>query len=128
LTSIPTTSFYLFPYTTLFRSSAFSNWVAMRDAVPAIRALREKSLTIQEGILHSLYRKMPDLTEREIKLLEKHTKSIIHQLLEEPIKHAKKIGENNEVREKMLIFKDIFGLHIKDESTRLDQAECPPQN
>jgi len=111
-----------------YELSAFSNWVAMRDAVPAIRALREKSLTIQEGILHSLYRKMPDLTEREIKLLEKHTKSIIHQLLEEPIKHAKKIGENNEGREKMLIFKDIFGLHIKDESTRLDQAECPPQN
>src|SRR5699024_11558342 len=92
-----------------YELSAFSNWVAMRDAVPAIRALREKSLTIQEGILHSLYRKMPDLTEREIKLLEKHTKRIIYQLLEDPIKHTNKIGENNEDREKQMLLKDMIG-------------------
>src|SRR5699024_8242232 len=93
-----------------YELSAFHNWVAMRDAVPAIRALREKSLCIQEKTLNSIYRKMPDLTEREIKVLQKHTKSIIHQLLEDPIKRAKKMGENKEGQESIQLFKDIFGL------------------
>jgi len=93
-----------------YELSAFNNWVAMRDAVPAIRALREKSLCIQEKTLNSIYRKMPDLTEREMKVLQKHTKSIIHQLLEDPIKRAKKMGENKEGQESIQLFKDIFGL------------------
>src|SRR5699024_786086 len=48
---------------------AFHNWVAMLDAVPVIQALTEKSLAIQERTLKSIYRKMPDLTEREKKVL-----------------------------------------------------------
>ncbi len=93
--------------------AAFHNWVAMLDAVPVIRALREKSLSIQERTLTSMFRKMPDLTEREKKVLHKHTKSIIHQLLEEPMKHAKRLGENGESEEALQQFKDIFGLETK---------------
>ena len=86
---------------------SFNNWVTMLDAVPVIRALREKSLSIQESTLESIHRKMPDLTEREAKVLQKHTKSIIHQLLEEPIKQAKTMAESEE---ELKQFERIFGL------------------
>lgn len=89
---------------------AFHNWVAMLDAVPVIQSLREKSLSIQERTLKSIHRKMPDLTEREMKVLRKHTKSIIHQLLEEPIKHAKQLGENGQAESDLQQFREIFGL------------------
>lgn len=94
---------------------AFKNWVAMLDAVPVIRALREKSISIQERTLKSIYRKIPDLTEREKKVLQKHTKSIIHQLLEEPINTAKQMSKYQESDEALDLFKEIFGLDMVEE-------------
>ena len=100
--------------------ASFQNWLDMLDVVPLIRALREKSLAIQERTLASIFRKIPDLDEREMKVLRKHTKSIVNQLLDQPIKQAKLIGnmENAEARKE--IFSDIFGLddYLQDENQR----------
>ena len=100
--------------------SSFQNWLNMLDVVPLIKALREKSLDIQERTLASIFRKIPDLDEREMKVLRKHTKSIVNQLLEQPIKQAKLISntENSEVHKE--IFSNIFGLdnHVQDEKQR----------
>lgn len=90
--------------------ASYNNWVAMLDAVPLIRALQEKSLHIQAQTLESIQRKMPDLTEREIKVLQKHTKSIIHQILEEPIKQVKSMGKSEK---DLKMFQTIFGLDHK---------------
>src|SRR5690625_6176517 len=84
--------------------SSFQNWLDMLDVVPLIRALREKSLAIQERTLASIFRKIPDLDEREMKVLRKHTKSIVNQLLNQTIKKAKLIDniENKEERKKKI--------------------------
>ncbi|MFC0301072.1 glutamyl-tRNA reductase [Virgibacillus soli] len=95
---------------------AFKNWVAMLDAVPIMRALREKSIAIQERTLESVYRKMPDLTARERKVLQKHMKSVTHQILEEPIKQLKYMGSNQKSEDELELFKDIFGLELHEES------------
>lgn len=87
--------------------ASFNNWVAMLEAVPVIKALLDKSTVIQEQTFRSIQRKIPDLTERELKVLNKHTKSIVHQLLEEPIKQAKTMGRSVDDLQK---FRDIFGL------------------
>ncbi len=42
----------------------------------------------------SIERKMPNLTDRERKVLNKHTKSIINQLLKDPILQAKEFAGN----------------------------------
>lgn len=94
--------------------AAFHNWVATLDAVPVIQALTEKSEAIQAQTLKSIHRKMPDLTEREKKVLYKHTKSIIHQLLEAPIDKAKQLGQKNADNEELELFKDIFNLDITE--------------
>lgn len=94
--------------------AAFNGWVAMLDAVPAIKSLRERSLVIQDRTLQSIYNKIPDLTEREIIVLQKHTKSIIHQLLEEPIKTAKRMSQSDESEEHLRLFNEIFGLNIPE--------------
>ena len=59
---------------------------------------------------------MPDLTAREKKVLSKHTKSIINQLLKEPITQAKELaGSGNS--EALQLFVDIFGIEeeVRDE-------------
>lgn len=90
--------------------SSFRNWVYTLDVVPIIRALREKSFDIQARTLESIIRKIPDLDEREIKVLRKHTKSIVNQLIEHPIKQAKLISTMEASEERKQMFIDIFGL------------------
>ena len=52
----------------------------------------------------SIENKMPDLTEREKKVLNKHTKSIINQLLKEPILQAKELSTDKKAAEKLALF------------------------
>lgn len=95
----------------------FKEWIATLGVVPVISALREKALSIQEETLASIFRKIPDLTDREQKVLNKHTKSIINQMLKAPIKQAKELAakENPEAALELLV--DVFGLdeNIKEE-------------
>lgn len=42
--------------------------------VPVIRALREKAMAIQAETMDSIDRKLPGLSERERKIISKHTK------------------------------------------------------
>ena len=42
--------------------------------------------------MKSLERKLPNLSEREIKVLNKHTKSIINQMLKDPILQVKELA------------------------------------
>ena len=93
---------------------SFQNWIIMLDAVPLIRALREKSFYIQERTLDSIYRKIPNLDEREMKVLQKHTKSIVNQLIEQPIKQAKWISMQDSFEEDKTVFQNIFGLDEDD--------------
>ena len=61
----------------------------------------------------SIENKMPNLTERERKILNKHTKSIINQLLKEPILQAKEIANSQKANQQLALFQQIFG--IEDE-------------
>ena len=91
----------------------FNDWMTTLGVVPVIAALREKALNIQTETMASIENKMPDLTDREKKILNKHTKSIINQLLKEPILQAKEMAGSPKSREQLELFQQIFG--IEDE-------------
>lgn len=88
----------------------FKDWFATLGVVPVISALRKKAARIQEETLQSIENKMPNLTERERKILNKHTKSIINQLLKEPILQAKEIANSPMAKEQLQLFQQIFGI------------------
>lgn len=92
--------------------AAYYDWINTLEIVPIIKALREKSISVQEKTLESIFRKIPDLDEREKKVLQKHTRSIVNQLLEQPIKHAKLLASENDlgVSDSLDLFTTIFGL------------------
>ncbi|MCO4357445.1 glutamyl-tRNA reductase [Staphylococcus agnetis] len=89
-----------------------NEWVKMLGVVPVIRALREKAMTIQEETMISIDRKLPHLSDRERKVISKHTKSIINQMLKDPIKQAKEISDDKYSEEKLALFKEIFDLEV----------------
>ncbi|CAM3108455.1 glutamyl-tRNA reductase [Filibacter tadaridae] len=106
--------------------SLFKEWLATLGVVPIISALRQKASRIQTETMTSIENKMPDLTEREKKVLNKHTKSIINQLLKDPILQAKELATDANAAEKLALFQQIFGIEedvTKEEKTLASQAK-----
>jgi glutamyl-tRNA reductase len=99
----------------------FQSWISMLGVVPLISALREKALNIQAETMQSIERKLPDLTDREKKILSKHTKSIVNQLLRDPVTRAKEIAGQADADEQLQLFTEIFAL--KDYLDKQKQLE-----
>ncbi|HLR80511.1 MAG TPA: glutamyl-tRNA reductase [Bacillota bacterium] len=100
----------------------FNEWVQTLGVVPVISALRKKALSIQATTMKSIERKIPDLTEREKKVLNKHTKSIINQLLKNPIMQAKEIAGMEDREQALAQFIDIFGIDDEVQEEFVKQA------
>ncbi|TWE02576.1 glutamyl-tRNA reductase [Neobacillus bataviensis] len=88
----------------------FKQWLGTLGVVPVISALREKALAIQAETMVSLERKLPNLSEHDIKVLNKHTKSIINQLLKDPILQAKELAARPDADQTMELFMKIFNI------------------
>ncbi|WP_431804688.1 glutamyl-tRNA reductase [Halobacillus andaensis] len=106
----------------------FKEWLQTIGVVPVISALREKALNIQAETMESIERKMPDLTEREKKVLRKHTKSIINQMLKEPILQAKELSAKSDAEESLRLFTQIFGIEeqVEKESQKQEKKTRVP--
>ncbi|MCJ1656171.1 glutamyl-tRNA reductase [Staphylococcus sp. NRL 16/872] len=91
-----------------------NDWVNMLGVVPVIRALREKAMTIQAKTMESIDRKLPNLSDRERTVISKHTKSIINQMLKDPIKQAKELSNDKKSNEKLELFQNIFDIEAEN--------------
>lgn len=101
----------------------FLDWVNMLGVVPVITALREKALRIQESTMDSIDRKMPDLSERDRKVISKHMKSIINQMLKDPIQQAKELSGSANREEQLQFFQEIFNITNEVETHRLSDSK-----
>ena len=90
---------------------SFEEWKQQLGIIPLIQEIREKAIQAQESAMESLLRKLLDLTEREKKQISKHMKSIINQILKEPLLQLKEmsVGENSEYD--IALIAKIFDLH-----------------
>ncbi|WP_144612378.1 glutamyl-tRNA reductase [Bacillus cereus] len=101
----------------------FKTWLSTLGVVPLISALRDKALAIQSETMESLERKIPHLSDRERKVISKHTKSIINQLLKDPILVAKEIAAEEGADEKLALFAKIFDLEMEDVESSAEEVE-----
>jgi len=88
----------------------FKQWLGMLGVIPVISALREKALAIQAETMESLERKLPNLSDHDRKVLNKHTKSIINQLLKDPILQAKELAARPDREQATKFFMQIFNI------------------
>ncbi|WP_078545290.1 glutamyl-tRNA reductase [Litchfieldia alkalitelluris] len=101
----------------------FKQWLGTLGVVPVISALRKKALAVQAETMESIERKMPNLTDREKKLLNKHTKSIINQLLRDPILRVKELAADQNADETLDLFMKIFDIEEAVETERETQTQ-----
>ena len=103
----------------------FKQWLSVLGVIPVISALREKALAIQAETMESIERKIPHLSEHDRKVLNKHTKSIINQLLKDPILQAKELAARPDAEQTMDLFKKIFNIEELVEKQQAMAAETP---
>lgn len=91
----------------------FEDWLRVQGVVPVIQAMRTKSLNIHDETMDSLERKIPDMSERDRTVISKHMKSIINQMLRDPIIFTKEIAGDKNRDEKLEDIMTMF--HIEEE-------------
>ncbi len=105
----------------------FQSWLNTLGVVPVITALRKKALAVQASTMESIENKLPDLTEREKKVLSKHTKSIVNQLLRDPITRVKELAGEPHSKEALEAFVKIFALEdelaLQAREQEIEEAE-----
>ena len=99
----------------------FKEWVNMLGVVPVIQAMRSRALDIQESTFESLNRKLPDLNEREKKVISKHMKSIINQMLKDPIMYTKELSDQPNRKLQLAEIEKMF--NIEDRVHELKEEE-----
>lgn len=89
---------------------AFHTWLKTLGVRPAIRALQEKSNAIHEETMESLFNKLPELDERQRKVIRRLTKSIVNQMMHDPINRIKEMTGGKQGGEALDYFSQIFAL------------------
>jgi glutamyl-tRNA reductase len=97
---------------------AFRSWYKTLGVIPLIRALQTKAETIHAETMESLEKKLPDLDERELKVIRKLTKSIVNQMMSDPILRIKEMAGEKQAGEAMDMFVKLFALEQSIENGR----------
>jgi len=99
---------------------AYMEWYKTLGVAPLIRGLQEKVSAVHEQTMESLLRKLPDLDERQIKVIRKLTKSMMNQIVHDPILRIKEMSAEKRGEDALNLFVDLFAL--EDDVERI-QAE-----
>ncbi|ANY70391.1 glutamyl-tRNA reductase [Paenibacillus sp. BIHB 4019] len=99
----------------------FEQWYKTLGVVPLIRALQTKAAEIHEETFNSLTNKLPDLDEHELKVIRKLTKSIVNQMMQDPILRIKEMAGERRADEAMDMFVKLFAL--EEQLDKSQQAE-----
>jgi glutamyl-tRNA reductase len=91
--------------------SRYADWLDTLGVVPVISALREKVLSMHSEMMQRLDHKLPEMTEQERKVISKQTKSMINQLLRDPITKIKEMAGTEHGQHAIKHFAEIFNIN-----------------
>lgn len=90
--------------------ASFEQWYKTLGVVPLIRSLQTKAADIHDETMVSLTNKLPGLSERELKVIRKLTKSMMNQMMQDPILRIKEMAGEKRSEEAMDMFVKLFAL------------------
>jgi glutamyl-tRNA reductase len=88
----------------------FQQWLAARDAVPTIVALRQHAETIRHSELDKALAKLGPLDERQRRAIEALTAGIVNKLLHSPTVNLKRASAQGHVRDYVQLTRQLFEL------------------
>jgi glutamyl-tRNA reductase len=90
----------------------FEQWLAVRDAVPTIVALRQHAEAIRLQELNKALHKFGPLDERQRRVLEALTCGIVNKLLHAPTISLKRASQEGQVRDAVHLVRHLFNLDV----------------
>ncbi|WCK53670.1 glutamyl-tRNA reductase [Aneurinibacillus sp. Ricciae_BoGa-3] len=104
---------------------AFKSWLNTLGVVPLITTLREKLLNHQQEAMRNIQNKCADLTEKEIRMINKQTRSLINQIMHDPIVRIKEMAGQPGSEEALNMFIKLFALEdmLEDGGQQADARE-----
>ena len=90
----------------------FQQWLAARDAVPTIVALRQRAETIRLQELDKALAKLGPLDDRQRRTLEALTSGIVNKLLHAPTVYLKRSSGAGQVRDAVHLVRHLFDLDV----------------
>lgn len=90
--------------------SQFEEWYRTIEVVPMIRALQQKVNAVHEHTMKDMTNKLPQLTARELKIIDKLSKSIANQIVREPILRLKELSTGRDRDRAIELFNQLFAL------------------
>jgi glutamyl-tRNA reductase len=107
----------------------FQQWYKLLGLSPTIRALQEKAALIHRETMDSLIKKLPDLEERERKVIHKLSKSIVNQMLHDPIMRIKELAVDRHGDEAIKMFSHLFALEewVEEHDALSEDALLEPE-
>ncbi|HZG87075.1 glutamyl-tRNA reductase [Paenibacillus sp.] len=106
--------------------AAFDQWYRSLGVGPVIGALQEKAASIHRETMDSLRNKLPDLSERELKIIHKLTKSMMNQMMHDPIQRVKEMAPERRGDEALEYFTKLFALEEQLKPSAKPQAKPEP--
>lgn len=101
----------------------FRHWLKTLGVQPVIRALQDKGNHIHEETMNSLFNKLPELDEHQRKVIRRLTKSIVNQMMHEPINAIKEMSGGKHGNEAIDYFTRIFALGEQDGSEASEESD-----
>lgn len=108
----------------------FDKWYRSLGVGPLIRAMQEKASVIHRDTMESLQHKLPDLTERELAVIHKLTKSMLNQMMQDPIQRVKELAPERQGDEALRYFEKLFALEeqlIQQKEPKVKKPEDSPK-
>ena len=88
----------------------FQQWLAGRDAVPTIVALRQHAEALRQQELEKALHKFGALDERQRRVLEALTHGLVNKLLHAPTVYLKRASHEGQVRDAVHVIRHLFNL------------------
>lgn len=99
----------------------FNSWYSTLGVVPLIRSLQTKATDVHQSTMESLSNKLPNLSEQELKVISKLTKSMVNQMIQDPVLRIKELAGTKKADDAMDLFVQLFDL--EEQLKMLDEAE-----
>lgn len=91
----------------------YHHWLHMLGVSPLIMALQHKADQIHRDTLDSMFNKLSDLTEREAKIIRRLSKSMLNQLMHDPILQLKEMAAEKNGADVLSTFNELFALNVE---------------
>ncbi|MBD8500802.1 glutamyl-tRNA reductase [Paenibacillus arenosi] len=88
----------------------YHQWQKMLGVTPLIRSLQSKAEKIHQETLDSMFNKLPELSEHEAKVIRRLTKSMLNQMMHDPILQIKELAAQKKSEEALQLFTQLFAL------------------